>query len=87
MEVKCTNASAMFFKNFLLQKKHLPGRGFSAPHSSFLQHRLNKIRLQAPFIVPHRKSSNFLKKDHSHDSTGLCKYIPDTQQSAPTDTL
>lgn len=27
------------------------------------------IRLQAPFIVPHRKSSNVLKNDQSRDGT------------------
>ncbi len=64
------------FLKLLLGKKREP----SAPHSSFLQHCLNKIRLQAPFIVPHRKSSNFLNNDHSLDSTSPCKYNPDTHK-------
>lgn len=57
------------FLKLLLGKKCLPSRGLQAPHASFLQRRLNQIRLQAPFIVPHRKSSNFLKNGHSHDRT------------------
>lgn len=64
----------------LLLGKSVCQREPSAPHSSFLQRCLNKIRLQAPFIVPHRKTSNFLKNDHSLHSTSPCKYNPDTSK-------